>query len=104
MIQHLLKSIDIVLSLKNEVDRTSFSKYYTYTVEIKNLNILIDGKSFLEVSIKDKKETYEKIVEMSKNNDYTTDNLLDYEYFSKHCKLIPIDLSKKIELEKTDLK
>ena len=104
MIQHLLKSIDIVLSLKNEVDRTSFAKYYTYTVEIKNLNILIDGKSFLEVSIKDKKETYEKIVEMSKNNDYTTDNLLDYEYFSKHCKLIPIDLSKKIELEKTDLK
>ena len=41
---------------------------------------------------------------MSKNNDFTADNLLDYEYFSKHCKLIAIDLSKKIELENPDLK
>ena len=41
---------------------------------------------------------------MSKNNDYTTCNLLDYEYFSKHYKLIAIDLSKQIELENLDLK
>ena len=41
---------------------------------------------------------------MSRNNDYTTDNLLDYEYFSKHCKLIAIDLCKQIELKSSDLK
>ena len=41
---------------------------------------------------------------MSRNNDYTTGSLLDYEYFSKHYKLIAIDLSKQIELENTDLK
>ena len=41
---------------------------------------------------------------MGKNNDYTTGNLLDYEYFLKHCKLIAIDLSKQIELENPDLK
>ena len=35
-----------------------------------------------------------KIIEMSKNNDYTTSKLLDYEYFSKHLKIIAIDLSK----------
>ena len=35
-----------------------------------------------------KKETYEKIIEMNKNNDYTTGNLLEYEYFSNHYKLI----------------
>ena len=40
---------------------------------------------------------------MGKNNDCTTDNLLDYEYFSKHYKLIAIDLSKQIELENPDL-
>ena len=50
-----------------------------------------------------KKETYEKIIEISKNNDYTTGNLLDYEYFSKHYKLIAINLSKKIELENPNL-
>ena len=36
---------------------------------------------------------------MSKNNDYTAGNLLDYEYFKDHYKLIAIDLSKQIELE-----
>ena len=41
---------------------------------------------------------------MSKNNDYTIGNLLDYEYFSKHCRLTAIDLSKQSELENPDLK
>ena len=41
---------------------------------------------------------------MSKYDDYTTANLLDYEYFSKHFKVIAIDLSKHIELENTDSK
>ena len=41
---------------------------------------------------------------MGRKNDYKTGNLLDYEYFSKHYKLIAIDLSKQIELENPDLK
>ena len=41
---------------------------------------------------------------MSKNNDYTTVNLLNYEYFSNHYRLIAIDLSKQTELENPDLK
>ena len=41
---------------------------------------------------------------MSKNNDYTTGSLLDYEYFSEHFELIVVDLSKQIELETSDLK
>ena len=41
---------------------------------------------------------------MSRNNDYTTVNLLDYEYFSNHYKLIAIDLSKPTELEISHLK
>ena len=41
---------------------------------------------------------------MNKNNDYTTGNLLDYEYFKNHYKLIAINLSKQTELENTDLK
>ena len=41
---------------------------------------------------------------MGINNDYTTGNLLDYEYFSKYDKLIAIDLSKQIESENSDLK
>ena len=54
--------------------------------------------------VKNKEQTYKKIIDTSKNNDYTTGNLLNYEYFSKHYKLIAIDLSKQSELENPDLK
>ena len=61
-------------------------------------------KVFFDMPIKNGEETFEQIIEMGRNSDYTTGNLLDYEYFSKHCKLIAIDLSKQIELENPDLK
>ena len=93
-----------VSTFENENDRTSFSKYYVPKVEIKDFNVLIDGKSFFEIPVKNKKEAHEAIIEMSKNDNYTTDNLLDYEYFKDHYKLIAIDLSKQIELENPDLK
>ena len=53
--------------------------------------------------VKNKEEAYGKSMSISKNNDCTTGNLLDYEYFLKHYKLIEIDLSKQIELENIDL-
>ena len=36
---------------------------------------------------------------MSNNNDYTTDNLLDFAYFKENYKLIAIDLSKQSKLK-----
>ena len=66
--------------------------------------MLIDRKPFLEIPVLNKEESYEAIVEMTKNNDYTTGNLLDYEYVKDHYKLIAIDLSKQIKLENLDLK
>ena len=92
-----------VLSFENKNDRTSFSKYYVPKVEVKVFNVLIDGKSFFEIPVKNKEEAYEAIIEMSKNNDYTAGNLMDYEYSSKHYRLTAIALS-KIELENFDLK
>ena len=69
-----------------------------------DVNVLIGGKPFFEIHVKDKEKSYEAIIEMSKNNDYKTGNLLDYEYFKHNYKLIAIDLSKEIELENSDLK
>ena len=66
--------------------------------------MLIDGKPFFEIPVKNKEEAYEHIIEMSRNNDYTAGNLLDSEYFKDHYKLIVIDLSKQIKLENLDLK
>ena len=93
-----------VLVFENKNDRTSFSNYYVPKVEIKDFNVLIDGKPFFEIPVKNKEEVYEQIIEMSKNNYYATDNLLDYEYFKDHCQLIAMDLCKQIELENFDLK
>ena len=97
-------NILFVLSFENEEGRTSYFTYYTPTIEITDYNVLIEGKSFFDVPVKNKEEAYEKIIEMSGKNDYITGNLLDYEYFSKHYKLISIDLSRTIELENPDLK
>ena len=63
----------------------------------------MESRSYFDVTVKNREETYENIIEMSKNNDYTTGNLLDCEYFSKHYRLITIDLSKQIKLENSDL-
>ena len=94
----------LVLIFENQDDRTSYSKYYLRKVEIKDFNVLIDGKPFFEIPVKNKEQAYEAIIEMTQNNNYTTGNLLDYEYFKDHYKLISIDLSKQIELENPDLK
>ena len=67
---------------------------------IKDFNVLIDGKSFFDLPVKDEEEVYEKIIEMSNNSDYTTGNLLDFVYFKKN-KLIVIDLSKQTKLKDT---
>ena len=94
-----------VLSFENEDDRTSYYKYYVPSVEIKDYNVLIDGNAFFELPIKNVEETYEKITQITGNSCYyTRGNLLDYEYFKEHYKLVAIDLSKQIELENEDMK
>ena len=72
-----------VLSFENEIDRKSYFKHYTPAIEIKDFNVVINRKIFFAVLVKHKEETYEKIIGMSRNNDYTTSNLLNYQYFFK---------------------
>ena len=64
-------------------------------VEIKDFNALIDNKPFFDRPVKSKQETYEKLIEISRNDDYTIKNLLDYLYHQKYYKLIGIDLSRQ---------
>ena len=77
-------NILFVLTFENEDGRTSFSKYYVPKVEIKDFNVLIDEKPFFDIPVKNIKEVYEAIIEMTKNNDYTTGSLLEYKYFKDH--------------------
>ena len=93
-----LLALSFVRNVEGE-HRHSFSNYYVPNVRIKDFNVLIDGKSLFDLPVKDEKEAYEKIIEMSKNNDYTTGNLLDFAYFKNSCKLIAIDLSEQTKLK-----
>ena len=78
-----------VLAYQTADDRQSFSQFYLPKVMVKDFNVIID---ILE---------YEKIIDISKNNEYTTGNLLDYDYCEKY-KLIAIDLSKQQVLQENE--
>ena len=60
--------------------RDSFSHYYVQKVQIKDFNVLINGKNFFDLPIRNEEEAYVKIIDMTNNNDYTTGNLLDFAY------------------------
>ena len=49
--------------------------------------------------VKNEEQAYEKIIDMSNNNDYTSGNLLDLAYFKEDYRLIAIDLSKQTKLK-----
>ena len=66
-----------------------FQSIIHQNLKIKDFNVLIDGKTFFNVQKKKK-----TIIEISKNDYYTTGTLLDYEYFFKYYKLIEIYSSK----------
>ena len=90
-----------VLAFENNDQRTSNKRLYTQTIEIKDYNVLIDGKNFFDQPVRNDKVTYENIrkIAIGKGDDYTSGCLLDYTYFKKYYKMIVIDLSKQQVLD-----
>ena len=78
----------------NNPTRNSFDKYYMPLVEIQDFIALINNKPFFDQPVKNKQEAYEKLIEMSRNDDYTTWDLLDFSYHQNYYKPIGIDLSR----------
>ena len=91
-----------VLAYQNADVRQSFSQFYLPNVMVKDYNVIIYKSAFLDLPIKTEEEAYEKIIDISRNNEYTTGNLLDYDYFKKCYKLIAIDLSKQQVLQENE--
>ena len=88
-----------VLAYQTANDRQSFSQFYLPRVMVKDFNVITDKLAFFDLPIKTEDEAYEKIIDISRNNEYTTGNLVDYDYFKKYYKLIAIDLSKQQVLQ-----
>ena len=80
-------------------DKQSFSRFYLPNVMVKDYNVIIDKLAFFDLPMKTEEEAYEKIIDISRSNEYTTGNLLDYDYFKKYYNLIAIDLSKQQVLQ-----
>ena len=100
LIDPIFKNINrlFVLSFKMVMvilKKNSFHNHSIPSVEIKDFNALFDNKPFFDQPVKNKQEAYEKLIEMSRNDDYTTGNLLDYLYHQKYYKVIGIYLSRQ---------
>ena len=91
-----------VLAYRTADNRQSFSQFYLPNVMVKDYNVIIAKLAFFDLPITTEKEEYEKTIDISKNNEYTTGNLLDYDYFKKYYKLIAIDLSKQQVLQENE--
>ena len=76
-------------------------KYFLPRGEIKNYNVLIDGRNFYDQPINDLIKQYHEIRKVSTvyGDDYTTGCLLDYAYFEDDYRLIAVDLSKQNALD-----
>ena len=84
----------------NVIDNSqSFSNFYLPNIMVKDYTVIIDKLAFFDLRVKTEEEAYEKIIDISRNSEYTTGNLLDYDYFKTNYKLIAIDLSKQQVLQ-----
>ena len=91
-----------VLAYQNADDRQSFSQFYLPRVMVKDFNVIIDKLVFFDLPIKTEEEAYEKIIDIGRNNEHATGNLLDYDYFKQYYKLIAIDLSKQQVMQENE--
>ena len=90
-----------VLAFENDDHRSSTRRYNLPTVEIKDYNIMINGKNLFDQPIKNNKVTHENIrkIATGQGDDYTAGCLLDYSYFVDTYKMIAVDLSKQQALD-----
>ena len=75
--------------------------YFLPRGEIKNYNVLIDGRNFYDQPINDmiKQNVEIRKISTGYGDDYTTGCLLDYANFKDNCRLIAVDLSKQEALD-----
>ena len=90
-----------VLAFENDEQRASNKRCYIPNVEMKDYNVMTDGKNFFDQPINNNFKTYENIrkITAGQGDDYTTGCLLDNIHFKNHYKIIAVDLSKQQALD-----
>ena len=91
----LLQKMEMMKQVQNN------KKYFLPRGEIKNYNVLIDGRNFYNQQINGIIKQYDEIRKISTGygDDYATGCLLNYTYFKDNYRLIAVDLSKQKALD-----
>ena len=86
-----------VLSFENNAQRTGNKRCYIPKVEVKDYNVMIDGKNFFDQPVENNKVTYEKIrkIATGQEDNFITGCFLGYIYFKNYYKMIKLDLNKQ---------
>ena len=84
-------------SFENVTDRTAHTRCYREKAQIKNCNVMIDGKNIFGQPIKNNIKTYDNIQKISicEGDDHRTGCLLYFKYFKENYKMVAVDLSKE---------
>ena len=80
---------DLIVDEDEKVKRDSHRKYFLPRIDIKDYNVLIDGRNFYDQNISDDFKKYEELrkIMTGRGGDYTIGSLLDYNYW-KNCDLV----------------
>ena len=96
-----VKRIFVLLQFRNKTDKEVHTDHYLSKMEIKDYNVMIDGRNFFNKPVKKDLRTDDNIrkIATGQGDDYTNGFLLDNINFTEHYKLIVIDLSKQQKLD-----
>ena len=86
---------------RNANAEESSRRYYLPRVEIKNYNVLIDGRNFYDQNVNSSIVRCIELLKMTtrRPEDYSTGCLLDYDYYIKDFSIVGIDLSHQAVLD-----
>ena len=83
---------------RNANTEESRRRYYLPRAEIKDYNILIDGRNFYDQNVNSSIVRYNELLKMTtgRSKGYSTGCLLDYDYYIKDFNILGIDLSHQV--------
>ena len=90
----------------NDIERNanteeSRRRYYLPRAEIKDYDVLIDGRNFYDQNVNSSIVRYNELLKMTtgRSEDYSSGCLLDYDYYIKDFNIVGIDLSHQAVLD-----
>ena len=86
---------------RNANTEESKRRYYLPRAEIKDYNVLIDGRNFYDQNVNSSIARYNKLLKMTagRSEDHSTGCLFDYNYYIKDFNIVGIDLSHEAALD-----